>query len=265
MLSAGGPGAGSLWLQMPVVPDEYFLNSHFRAASLRRLGALSAPRGATCAIPAKAGETEDLCGHTLDTSMVHPQLCKQGPARMRPHRALAAAVARELCRCGAEVDLERTVVELAQWDADGSIKEAILDLVVTFPGSVQQLFIDVTIRCPHADRYLHAAHSPGEAASCAAREKMERYGASVLPVAMETYGRIAIESQRSLEHLASHAGACIRDYWAAPRLIPTWRATIERVVQFAVADIDLLALGYAVTSAESRIAWGRSAQRSRQQ
>ena len=184
---------------------------------------------------------------------------------MRPHRALAAALARELRRCGAEVDLERTVVELAKRDQAGNIKEAILDLVVTFPGAVQQQFIDVTIRCPHADRDEHAADSPGEAASGAAREKVERYGTSVLPVAMETYGRLAVESHRSLEHLASHAGICLRDRWAAPRLIPTWRATLERIVQFAVADIDLLALGYAVSSTESRIAWGRGAQRGSQQ
>ena len=114
---------------------------------------------------------------------------------MRPHRALAASLARELRRVGAEVDLERTVVELAKRNSDGSVKEAILDLVVCFPGSVQPLFIDVTIRCPHAERYEHAFHSPGEAASVAVREKVRRYGEAVLPVSLETYGRLASESQ----------------------------------------------------------------------
>ena len=215
-----------------------------------------------CAIPAKADARTDFCGHALDARMVHPQLCKQGPARMRPHRALAAALARELRRCGAEVDLERTVIELAQYDNEGNIREAILDLVVGFPGAVQQLFIDVTIRCPHAGRYEHAAHSPGEAASSAAREKFTRYGTAVLPVAVETYGRLATESHRSLEHIAMHAGVCNRDYWAAPRLVPTWRAALERIVQFAVADIDLLALGYAASASETGLAC-RGAQQSR--
>ncbi len=55
-------------------------------------------------------------------------LCKQGPASMRPRRALAAALAMQLRASGAEVDLERTVVELAKTDAQGRVTEAILDL-----------------------------------------------------------------------------------------------------------------------------------------
>ena len=195
---------------MPRRAEEYFPNTHFRAASLRRLSAISAPEGATCAIPARNHDTEDVCGHALDPQLIHPQLCKQGPARMRPHRALAAALARELRRCGAEVDLERTVLELARRDEAGNLKEAILDLVVTFPGTFQQHYVDVTIRCPHAARYEHAAVAPGEAASAAAREKHVRYGSDVLPIAVETYGRLASESHRALEHLASHAAAFVR-------------------------------------------------------
>ena len=41
-------------------------------------------------------------------------LCKLGPARMRPHRQLAAVLARELRDVGAEVDLERVVPELTR-------------------------------------------------------------------------------------------------------------------------------------------------------
>ena len=63
-----------------------------------------------------------------------------GPARTRPHRTLAAALARERRWCGAEVVLDRTVIEVAKQDRDGSIEEAILDHVVGFPGAVQQLF-----------------------------------------------------------------------------------------------------------------------------
>ena len=57
--------------------------------------------------------------------------------------------------------MERTVVELTKRDSEGKWREVILDLVVTFPGPVQPQYIDVTIRCPHAERYEHAVHAPG--------------------------------------------------------------------------------------------------------
>ena len=132
-----------------------------------------------------------------------------------------------------------------------------MDLVVTFPGSVQPLYVDVSIRCPHAGRYEYARRSPGEAASAAALDKRARYGCNVLPVAFESYGRIGSESLRSLDLLAVHAGCCMRDAWAAPRLLPKWRAALERLVHFAAADVDLLSLGCDPTLAEARVAWGR--------
>ena len=118
---------------------------------------------------------------------------------------------------------------------------------------MQSHYIDDTIRCPHAGRYEHAAHAPGEAAAAAVREKRAHYGSSVLPIALDTYGRFAAESRCSLELLASQAGCCACDQWAAPRLVPAWRSALERVVQFAVADIDLLALGRNIVAGEARL------------
>ena len=95
LLSAGGPGAGSVWLQVPKHPADYF--GHFRMATMRRLGLLTAPAGATCCIPSSAaGGEPELCGHVLDRHLQHPQLCKQGVARQRPHRALATTPAKLL-------------------------------------------------------------------------------------------------------------------------------------------------------------------------
>ena len=247
MLSSGGPGAGSVWLQMPRTAKECFPSGHFRLASLRRLGALSAPVGTTCAIPSRAAEHDepDLCGHVLDPSLQRPVLCNQGPARMRPHRALAATLAAKLRAGGAEVDLERTVVELAKYDAEGRVTEAILDLYVVFPGAVAPFYIDVTIRCPRAERYAQAWRRPGAAATAAVKQKEARYGPRVITVAMESYGRIAVESVAGLEFLAARAGEGMRDRWAAPRLLPAWKASLEHAVVFAIADIDLLCLGTA--------------------
>ena len=193
----------------------------------------------------------------MDSTLNHPQLCKQGPARMRPHRALAHALARVLRACRAEVDIERVVPELVRVGDTGVVQEAVMDLVATFPGSVRPLYIDVTIRCPHAARYAQAATKPGQAAAAAVADKKSRYGMEVLPVVFETYGRAALETTRSLELIAAHAGCCVRDAWAAPRLVPRWRATLERIVQFAAADIDLLALGSDPSATEVRVAYGR--------
>ena len=93
---------------------------------------------------------------------------------MRPHRALAASVARLLRECRAEVDIERTVPELIRVAAKGDVQEAVLDLVVTFPWSVQPLYIDVSVRCPHAQGHGQAVASPGEAADAAIADKRKR-------------------------------------------------------------------------------------------
>ena len=96
------------------------------------MGAIQAPPRATCAIPARAsaGQVPELCGELLDAHLAHGAVCKKGPARMRPHRHMAAALAECLRQAGAEIDLERTVIELAQQQEDGSIREGILDLFV---------------------------------------------------------------------------------------------------------------------------------------
>ena len=70
-----------------------------------------------------------------------------------------------------------------------------------------------------------------------------------MTIALATYGRIGAESHLGIEVLVAQAGGSLLDAWAAPRLLPTWRAALERVVQFAVADIDLLALGSSAPAA----------------
>ncbi|CAK0796874.1 unnamed protein product, partial [Prorocentrum cordatum] len=191
-LSAGVLGAGALWSQHAVRECDWFPTSYFRAAVMRRLGALSAPPGSACRMPRRAGNDSG------------------------------------------EVDMERTVPELARTSEAGAVVEAVMDLVFTFPGSVQP-----------------------EAAEAATIDKRAQDGADVLTVAFETYGRLGAGTHSALEHLASQAGAWLWDQWAVPRLVPTWRAALERIVLFAAADTDLFALGCAPTAAEARAAWGR--------
>ena len=61
-----------------------------------------------------------------------------------------------LRKVGADIDLERTVVELAHFAEDGAVSEAVLDLWVAFLGHTSPLYLDVTIRCPLAQRYTTA-------------------------------------------------------------------------------------------------------------
>ena len=250
LLSAGGAGNGGVWQNLPNREEDFFPSGHFKVASLRRLGGLSAPPGATCAIKVRANGTEEpeCCGQILDASMVHPAVCKQGVARQRPHRMLAATMAGCLRKVGAEIDMERTVVELAHFAEDGEVTEAILDLWVQFPGHTTPVYLDVTIRCPQAQRYTTAWKMPGAAAAYAVKQKETRYGPRVLAIALETYGRVAAVTVANLESLACTAGSGIRDRASAPQAVSAWKQAITRAVVYSMADIDLLALGAAAVS-----------------
>ena len=80
---------------------------------------------------------------------------------------------------------------------------------------------------------------------------------SVHTVAFETYGRIGFQSRQALDILAMQAGACVGDQWALPRLVPTWLSALQQAVVFAVADVDLLALGAKVDSVAIAMQRGR--------
>ena len=64
---------------------------------------------------------------------------------------------------------------------------AILDVVSCFPGVLQQLWIDFSVRCPHGERYNESASKPWVAAVAGEMEKTKRYGAAVRSLVFETY------------------------------------------------------------------------------
>ena len=231
---------------------------HLRAipvwcATMLRLGTLRPPAHATsnlvrrAAAPTEEGEEVGLgrtCGSARGTRCIHPLLCKAGPGRMRPYKHLAATLARCFHAAGADVDLERVVPELADVNSrDAAHHDAIMDAVAFWPGGMATSWIDVSIRCPHGARYTCAHKQAGHAAGKAAEEKFERYGPQVLPLTLESYGRLGATGRRTLEALALLAASCMRDHWAVPRFVPRWQASMERVVISATADVVLLALG----------------------
>ena len=179
MLSAGGPGTGTSWTAMHKSPTELAQNAQWRMATALRLGATpdAGPRS-VCAL--KQETDGHMCEQSLATHPFHPFCCKYAGARNRPHRVVQCTLRRLVEQAGGHADMQRHVLELYDWhtNKDGKapvMRCAILDVVSWFPGVLQQYWIDVSVRCPHAERYRDSASKPG-AAACAGETKryMER-------------------------------------------------------------------------------------------
>ena len=222
-----------------------FPSGHFKVASLRRLGGLSAPPGATCAIK---GEGDGRRGTRV--LRANPGRQHGAPSRVQAGSGApkAAPHARGLHGGMPAQGRCRNRLRTHSRGTGAPVSEAVLDLWVAFPGHTCPIYLDVTIRCPLAQRYSTAWKTPGVAATYAVRQKEARYGPKVITIALESYGRLAVETVAALESLACTAGHGLRDRWAAPRLVPLWRATLQRAVMYATADVDLLALGAAAVS-----------------
>ena len=189
MLSAGGPGAGTCWTAMHKSPTELTQNAQWRMATALRLGATpdAGPRS-TCAL--RKGNDGDMCEESLATHPSHSFYCKYGGARARPHRAVQCTLRRLNEQAGGYADMERHVPELHDW-----------------AGVLQQLLIDVSVRCPHAERYNDSASKPGVAAVAGEAEKRKRYGMAVRALVFETYGRLGGEGTKLLRDLVATAAA----------------------------------------------------------
>ena len=175
MLSAGGPGTGTCWTAMHKSPTEPPQNAQWRMVTALRLCAASdaGPRS-TCAL--RKGNDGDMCEQSLATHPCKPFCGKYGRARTRPHRAVQCTLRRLIEQAGGYADMERHVPELCDRvqknnEAAPVTRCAILDVVSWFPGVLQQLWKDVSVRCPHAERYNESASKPGVAAEAGETEK----------------------------------------------------------------------------------------------
>ena len=144
---------------------------------------------------------------------------------------------------GAAVDCERHVPHLydtIKKDGVERAREAIMDVVVNFPGSWNTALVDVSLRCPHSERYAKAATIAGTAAMRGEKEKDERYGHEVLPLIFETYGRLGPKSLDTLRVLAD-ASAVARK--TSTRRLTGWRKQLERAVIWSSAESVLCSYG----------------------
>jgi hypothetical protein len=152
---------------------------------------------------------------------------------------------------GATVDVERRIPELYQTTREGRVVEAIMDLCVSWPAAGKRHLIDVTVRCPFAERYTDAWTMPGRASAEGAKDKFRRYGPTVSTLPMESLGRLGTEGHSTLRALAQDAAVYGR--WRLGRKpgfnMRELRLKLEATLLRLEADALLLALGCRATSA----------------
>ena len=239
LASCGGEGVGKLWGAVPDRREVILLDPHWRIAFRMRLGMPIAEQGARCQ-QRRADERPCLC--PLDPEALHAHLCKAGPARLRPHRAMARALGRVVRTAGGHVDYERAMPHLEAPAAQQG-QEAVLDVVITWPTLLEQHAVDVTIRCPVAARYNPGAAVPGCTAEQGEAEKRDRYGHQVMPLAFETWGRLGDKGIAAMKVLAAAARTLASDPRDTRNLLARWRLELEAALSFAQADVMLLAAG----------------------
>ena len=225
---------------------------HWRIAFRMRLGMSVVPPGARCQLRRSDGA---LCLAQLDPGALHAHLCKIGPARLRPHRAVARVLGRVLRQAGANIDYERVLPHLQVPERESG-QEPTLDVVATWPTLLEQHAVDVTIRCPGAARYGPVAEEAGGTATQAEGEKRDRYGAEVMPLAFETWGRLGPSSCQALRVLAAAARTLAVDPRDCRNTEAKWRLELEAALCFALADVALLAAGSRALSGKRKSARG---------
>ena len=116
---------------------------------------------------------------------------------------------------------------------------AVLDVVSWFSGVLQQLWIDVSVRCPHAECYNESASKPGVAAVAGEIEKTKRYGMAVRALVFETCGRLGGEGTKLLRDMVTTEAA---NGQCSPHAVGRWKTQLERVQLTAQADILVSAM-----------------------
>eukprot|EP00973_Karenia_brevis_P073368 10192060-Karenia_brevis.AAC.1 len=121
-----------------------------------------------------------------------------------------------------------------------------MDIVASYPGGCDPIWVDVCIRCPHASRYTQASRQAGAAAESGTRDKTRRYGDCVLAVSLESYGRIGASAEDAISEIVSRAALTQTMRRDATRQLQSLKAQLQRAVIWATADVDLLCMGVAI-------------------
>ncbi|CAK0876451.1 unnamed protein product, partial [Prorocentrum cordatum] len=131
--------------------------------------------------------------------------------------------------------------------ADGSIKDAVMDLVVGFPATAWKWWLDVNVHFPLGSALPAASRVAGTAAAAGDQGKEARHGADMQhSISVEPGGRLSAGAANALADLAA-ASKLYGRRQPGGRRSTTARALAERVCALAVvcsADATLAALGY---------------------
>ena len=104
--------------------------------------------------------------------------------RLQSSRFLSAAEAVQAVKLHGDMPPEQQAIKLSAPE----VRCAIFDVVSWFPGVLQQLWTDVSVRCPHAERYNVSASNPAVVAVAGEAEKRKRDGTAVRSLVFETCG-----------------------------------------------------------------------------
>ena len=138
------------------------------------------------------------------------------------------------------------------WDrmsADGTYQAAILDLRVEQGPGGPVRYMDVVVPHPVGPTNTRAAAmADGASAGEAERQKYERYGPGVVPLAVETFGRWGSAALRWWRKLAKQVVASdpllvAKGQWAIPSLLQRWWGQVSVALQRANADPVFVSVG----------------------
>ena len=229
----------------PAKPSDSLTDAEFRNGMQWRLGLRPTSTG-QCK---HKGADGSLCDAPLDRNYLHATTCKHGQAVFRTHNAVVQVLHNCAKEAGLWASINVIVPEFSTTKPGGEILDAELDLATWAPDNKLTTYVDVTVRHPLADRYVHrAARFDSAANDRAATEKRSRYPASqgvkVTLFPCEDYGRLGRDAERYLELLSGAAEDRDRLRSLAPRSrIQGWTVQISRVLFRAVAQAVMEAQG----------------------
>ena len=185
---------GSTFLSLPGSPAEKMADGPVRVSTRWRLGLAPIPSTqlttGTCQnIKCSGGR----CNAVLDAQGHHAATCEAGGALLRRHDAGRDYIAKRLSSdLGLGACKEQRCPHWDRQRPNGSWTQARLDVVV--PIARLTYFVDITVVDPlssNAALLRQRARKDGAAAEDAADDKLRKYpGASTIPFALESYGRL---------------------------------------------------------------------------
>ena len=199
-------------------------DAHFVSATRFRL---NLPTMEACACQHVTRKGGRLCGERSDSKGHHAMTCKVGGAPYAAHGQGCHILHQAHGQAGFQCKREQIVPEFAS----SKCPSPQLDLDAWSLQGAERLLVDFTIRHPLAGRYVMC----GDATKASEKEKLVDYparaGLTVVPAAMETYGRHGESLRRLLETLADRARQRDLSFGHAPgRWLKRWRAQLSHAM-----------------------------------